>query len=478
MPQKYCHQIGEWVEDNVSQQVQQCVKKKCKWWCACCNKWFCFLVWVVVTVLKWVITTVCEILGDAYDLVVAVITGGWDIIAGIFTWDWSRVWDGFLDILGALGGLVGDLIRTVVFPCGLYGAFRDSVNKWRLIDYVEDLIDKSRRFTEADRADIKAALGISGSGFGLRLTLTSYRGYVRSDYIAPGETVPALVQWNNDPDPNRRVDLKKLAGFQWDDFWQRSSPDIRGDVSSESDIDEYLGTPSSKSFSIYAMSDSALLDRIHNIQIKGDTIGLKLVVDLQDVHLTERTQVQATITDPDGQHNSCAVLDVLARNPFNREPSVPGFGCHPADPQDPAAVERARNLLCKPVIFGTFRFVANDSYTGYAACMFTNTCLDGGSFGNDGGTGALYRHGLPNWARTWVPIHELGHTFGLCHVDGLNRIMVNPKDHSWWSGWLIPEYLCFSGEPQFSHDEARRVWDYIIASFPIDCLANRHVVVT
>jgi hypothetical protein len=56
--------------------------------------------------------------------------------------------------------------------------------------------------------------------------------------------------------------------------------------------------------------------------------------------------------------------------------------------------------------------------------------------------------------------------------------MVNPKDHSWWSGWLIPEYLCFSGEPQFSHDEARRVWDYIIANFPIDCLANRHVVVT
>ena len=110
--------------------------------------------------------------------------------------------------------------------------------------------------------------------------------------------------------------------------------------------------------------------------------------------------------------------------------------------------------------------------------MFTNTCLDGGSFGNDGGTGALYRHALPNWVRTWVPIHELGHTFGLCHVDGLDRIMVNPKDHSWWSGWLIPEYLCFSGEPQFSHDEARKVWDYIIANFPIDCLANRHVVVT
>ena len=140
--QKYCYQIGEWVEDNVSQQVEQCVKRKCKWWCACCNKWFCFLVWVIVTVVKWVVQTVCEILGDAFDLIVAIVKGGWDIIAGIFTWDWSRVWDGFAEIVGAAGGLIGDIIRTVIFPCGLYGAFRESANKWRLIGYVEDLIDK------------------------------------------------------------------------------------------------------------------------------------------------------------------------------------------------------------------------------------------------------------------------------------------------------------------------------------------------
>ena len=472
MPQKYCHQIGEWVEDNVSQQVQQCVKKKCKWWCACCNKWFCFLVWVVVTVLKWVVKTVCEILGDVFDLVVAVITGGWDIIVGIFTWDWARVWDGFLEILGAAGGLVGDIIRTITL-CGLIGEFRDSVNKWRLIGYVEDLIDKSDRFTDDDRAQIKEALGING-GFGLHLTLTSYRGFVESDFIEPQQTVPALVRWNNDIDP--KVDLKKLAGFKWDSFWQRSRPEIRGDVSSESDIDSYLNDPSSKSFSIYAMSDSALIDRVHNIQIKGDTIGLKLIVDLQDVLLTEPTQAQAKITDPDGTHNSCAVIELLSKDPFNREPAVFGFNCNPGNPRDAMAEERARNLLCKPVVFGTFRFQANDSYTGYSACMYPSTCFDGRLHGNNGGTGAVYRHGLPEWVRTWVPIHELGHTFGLCHVDGLDHIMVNPKDHSWWSGWLLPEFICFSGEPQFSHAEAKKVWDYIIANFPVDCLANRQIV--
>jgi hypothetical protein len=79
MPQKYCYQVGEWVEDHVSQQVQQCVEQDCNWWCACCNKWFCFLVWIVVTVAKWVLTTVCEILGDAFDLLVDILKGGWDI---------------------------------------------------------------------------------------------------------------------------------------------------------------------------------------------------------------------------------------------------------------------------------------------------------------------------------------------------------------------------------------------------------------
>jgi hypothetical protein len=127
MPQKYCYQIGEWVEDNVSQQVEQCVEQDCNWWCLCCNKWLCSLVWIVVTVVNWVVKTVCEILGDAFDLVVAIIKGGWDIIAGIFTWDWSRVWDGFMEIVGAAGGLLGDLIRAFT-PCGLIASEKASIS--------------------------------------------------------------------------------------------------------------------------------------------------------------------------------------------------------------------------------------------------------------------------------------------------------------------------------------------------------------
>jgi hypothetical protein len=455
MPQKYCHQIGEWVEDNVSQQVQKCVEQDCNWWCLCCNKWLCSLVWVVVTVVKWVLQTVCEILGDAFDLFVASLQGGWDIIVGIFTGDWSRVWDGFTRILGAFGGLLGDSFRAVTL-CGLVGGFRESINKWRLRGYVEGLIDNSRRFSDQEREQIKEALGINGGGFGLRLTVTSYRGFVRSDYVKPGETVPALVQWHNDTNPITRVDLKILAGFKWTSFLEMGRPDVRGDNGniSESDIDEYLANPSSKSFSIYAVSDSELLDRIHNVQIKGDTIGLKLVVDLKDQLFTEPTQVRAIPT-------ALGVIENLARDPFNRPPVD-----NSTDKSSGASV------LCKPVIVGTFLFRENH-FTGYSACLYPSTCLDGKTFGNDGGTGAEYRQRVPNWASTYAPIHELGHTFGLCHVDGFDRIMVGINDHSWWSGWLLWEYICFSGEPQFVYDEAKKVWDYIVANFPTNCLARR-----
>ncbi len=29
------------VESWVAREERKCKKKKCKWWCGCCNKWFC-----------------------------------------------------------------------------------------------------------------------------------------------------------------------------------------------------------------------------------------------------------------------------------------------------------------------------------------------------------------------------------------------------------------------------------------------------
>src|SRR4051812_27290436 len=106
MSHKVCHDVGDWVSNNVSQQLERCVEQDCNWWCLCCNKWFCFLVWIVVVVVTWVVTTVCEIVADVIDLVVNVVTGLIDIIVGIFTLDWTR-------ILAGLGEIVGGVLLFV-----------------------------------------------------------------------------------------------------------------------------------------------------------------------------------------------------------------------------------------------------------------------------------------------------------------------------------------------------------------------------
>jgi hypothetical protein len=96
MAHKECHGIGQWVSNNVSQQLERCVEQDCNWWCLCCNKWFCFLVWVIVTVVSWVVTTVCEIVADVVDLVVNIVKGLVDIVVGIVTGDWTRVLAGLV----------------------------------------------------------------------------------------------------------------------------------------------------------------------------------------------------------------------------------------------------------------------------------------------------------------------------------------------------------------------------------------------
>jgi len=63
---RVCTEVQEWVEEEIEQPVetfvnqlqQVCEEQDCNWWCLCCNKWLCWLAWVVVRVVTWVIVTV------------------------------------------------------------------------------------------------------------------------------------------------------------------------------------------------------------------------------------------------------------------------------------------------------------------------------------------------------------------------------------------------------------------------------------
>ncbi len=126
---RVCKEIQEWVEEQIEKPIEEwenrqekrCREQKCNWWCLCCNKWFCWLVWVVVKVIRWVVVTVgkwvtrvvCEVVNIVLDIVGILINlilsipiiGG--IIRTILNWVTEIIWRivGLLDFFGSLLGI-------------------------------------------------------------------------------------------------------------------------------------------------------------------------------------------------------------------------------------------------------------------------------------------------------------------------------------------------------------------------------------
>lgn len=193
------------------------------------------------------------------------------------------------------------------------------------------------------------------------------------------------------------------------------------------------------------MSNSVLDSKLSTAAVHAEELGLKLKFDKEDVQLTRARELRVSLAA-----NSIATM--FTASPFNRSVGSVDFPAAQAD-------------LCSPISLASFLFVDN-SFTGLSAHLRQSTCVDGSPFPGDDLTASVHRDRLPVFAFRYVPIHEIGHTFGLCHVGGLDRIMFSPKESGWLSWGLIPEYLWLRGEPGFTFDEAKSVSNYIIANFP------------
>ena len=111
---RVCREVQEWIEEQVEQPIEEwenrqeerCREEPCNWWTLCLNKLFCWLVWVVVKVIrivivtvgKWVARTVCEIVNVILDIIGYIIAlilsipiiGG--IIRTIWNWVTEIIW--------------------------------------------------------------------------------------------------------------------------------------------------------------------------------------------------------------------------------------------------------------------------------------------------------------------------------------------------------------------------------------------------
>ncbi len=435
-----CTQINEWIEEQVSKPIEEWEErqeKKCKdypWYDP--RGWFCWLVvwfvkvvrWVVVTVGKWVARTVCKLVTILVNFISDVLSGLWDVIVGIFTLDWRRILDGLIKIGLAIVATAIGLFRIFTFGDTI-AYIIEEINKGRLKDHVRKLLEG--KYSGATLDQIKAAIRLDHGAFGLRLNGTVFRTVLDSEIVSPTDpTAPNLVVLHE----TGAIDLRALCGFAFTEgFWNRKryktlkkETVVAGggggefdNPISEDELNTYLSSRGSQGpkFIVLPMRDGVLDDKIQTAEEKGRELALMLTFDTATVPVTRAVDIvhNGFDTSTFKVSQEAFLVGVIGRTDKAVNPAG-------------AAAE-----LCHPVGVGIFRYT--DGLRGLASPLEASSC---GQEANRA-SGVTFIDNVPDRIWVYVLIHELGHTFGLCHVDGIDRIMFSSKQNSWWSWSVFPK---------------------------------------
>ena len=144
-----CTEVGRWIDDYIEkpleqffqttkqqctetrrqietwrqQQEQRCREQECNWWCLCCNKWFCWLVTVLVRVVEWIVETVCHLVVEIIRVIVMVLVKvtRWIVEAIVCLVERFCAYLYFLAGLALIGVLIAGVLgaAAVVLPGGI-----------------------------------------------------------------------------------------------------------------------------------------------------------------------------------------------------------------------------------------------------------------------------------------------------------------------------------------------------------------------
>lgn len=475
-----CVETQEWIEEEISKPIEEWEErqeKKCKkrkWYDP--RGWLCWFVtyfvkvirWVIVKVGKWVVRTVCKVVGTILTTIWDVLTGLWDVIAGIFTLDWRRILDGLIKIGLSGFNLFFTLLQVISLADTILYIYEE-YNRSKLRDYVRKLLEAKYSGNELD--SIKETLRIDHGAFGYRIPMIAVRTILNSETPSPNDpNVPNLVKLQEDGE----INLYELCGFEYTEgFWNRKryktlkkGPHAGGggggEVSnpiSRNELDLYLNSRGNEGpkFFILPMRDKVLRTKLRAAELKARDLGL----------MPTWTELTKEVTLPEdikhkGDHSpgaSSALVCFLVRI-IDRKHDVEIRCSNQLISANPSAIDD----LCTPVVVGIFRY--GDGGRGLSACLKGSPCGQA----EHKASGATFIDNMPDIIRKYIPIHELGHYFGLCHVSGLQRIMYPGKEKSWFTWSTIPRYLFVSTEPYFTFEEAKKTWDYVVEHFPSQCL--------
>jgi hypothetical protein len=471
-----CTTTTEWIREEISKPIEeweQRTKEKCKkrsWWNPL--KWLCWLVYYTVKVIRWVVVTVVRaVVSTVCRIVTAILGFLWDLLLflglllqALFTWDKCKL----QEALAALG----DAIIRVYFFLGqvIFMPFGDAIREIQIRNYVSDQLGK--RF--ADRPDLIASirrnLHMDAGVFGYRLKVQVFRLFVDSQTMSKRYSdVPNLAGLHRDG----LINLYVLAGFHDDTDncdlfgkWYRPRPQTAvypfaggggaGDPQppqlKREQITEYLDSMGTKGphFRIYSMWNDNLDMRISSGEDKSRQLGLILSFDKHDHEVTEPSHMF---------FSAASQASFMVREMGRIDESHDAQG--------------AKQQLCSPVAAGVFRFT-DESTRGNTNNLFgTTVCPKEVQLTDSNVSGVTFIDDIPDEIRRYVLIHELGHYFGLCHVDGFQHIMVSGKEGQGdLFTWDTLPSLFFTGGPWFELWEAKQAWDYILDHFSEACLVG------
>ncbi|HEU4566152.1 MAG TPA: hypothetical protein VFS05_15935 [Gemmatimonadaceae bacterium] len=450
--------VWEPVEEWVERREKKCEKRKCKKWCLCCNKWFCWIetffekvvTWVAKQVVNLVTRVVCEIVHDVIVAVVDTIIAAVNILVDIgrilwnlVTLDWDELLDALKDLLSHitdLGPLLVKWLRIAV-AIGTFGLtyvagyIRDQIDEWRLRNYIRDKLDRVFAGDPDRRQAIKDAIHLDHGPFGLEFDARSIRTFVDSR-TRPATGGPPTLWTLHD---TGAIDLFELTGVSVGNIIDRPRVEaylVEGEMPMDADdINAYLASDGEEPhFRVYAFTPSAETEKLTVAQDKGRQVGLKLRWKRSTCEVTGMDQMDVNRTQLSG-----FLTTVLQRA---------------SDGSD----------VCRLAAAGVFNIT--DPVDGRHPFGWTKTYSPTSQL-----SGLMHRDRRPPEFMKYVLIHECGHYFSLVHDghDGLDKIMWSPVANGWWSWNLILEFLVWSGEPRFTLDDGKKVWDFLIDTIP-QCL--------
>ncbi|MBA6440962.1 hypothetical protein [Streptomyces sp. GMR22] len=470
-----CSQVQEWVEEKVSKPVEVWEshnEKKCKdypWYDP--RGWVCWFVTVLVKVVRIVLVTVgklvtrlvCKVVQVAVDSGRDLASGGWDIFWGSFTGNWLRVTDGFVRF--GLGLTLGVMrFGRIALGGEIVAYFIDEANDASIRSHVRGLLE--RKYSGETLDQIKAAISLHHGPFRLQLHGTAYRTVIDSQASsATDPKVPNLIALHE----SGAIDLRELCGFTFPQgffYRKRYTTQKQEDVIAggggggkfenpltEDELEEYITSRGKHGphFLAFPMSEDDLDTKLDTAAEKGRELWLKFSFDKATVPITKPEH----IVQPGG---SATQDNFLAE--------VIGRARKSQMPKDPVA---ARFELCHPVVVGIFRYMAYDLH-GLTSVFGPRDCEPT----PEDTSGVTFTDNFPDSIWKYVVVHELGHYVGLCHTDGVDRIMYSAKEKSWTANGAIWRTLFWSpyrsGEPDFTLAEAKQAWTYIVENFAPTCL--------